>query len=294
MSPSRSSVTSVTLLKYHGLGNDFLIGLDLSELPEGAALDAFARAVCDRRRGVGADGLIVARPPVDPVSVAAGASAAMELRNADGGRAETSGNGLRCFVLALAETEGTAGGHFRVETEAGLVEAEVLEATGLDGCAEVRVKMGAAVVGDPLPAPAQVGDGFSAWPVDTGNPHLVLLGSSLSELDIESVGRGLELARPGGQNVEAVAPDGEGGLDLVVWERGSGLTQACGSGSCASAAAARAAGVVGDRVEVYNPGGTLVVELSGDLLAPGVALSGPACRIARVEVEVRPRLDVLD
>ncbi|MHB8457162.1 MAG: diaminopimelate epimerase, partial [Acidimicrobiales bacterium] len=89
-----------------------------------------------------------------------------------------------------------------------------------------------------------------------------------------------------GQNVEAVAPNDVGGLDLLVWERGAGLTQACGSGSCASAAAARVAGLVHDRVHVRNPGGVLVVELSGPLETPQAMLTGPAVRIATAEAHI--------
>jgi diaminopimelate epimerase len=270
-------VTTVTLLKYEALGNDFLIALDGAPFAvdaEGEALASFARRICDRHRGVGADGLIVARSP------RSGGDVAMELMNADGGRAETSGNGLRCFALALVDAGAVAGPEVAVETEGGPVRAEV-GARSARGCAPVSVEMGLAEVGPP----EQV-EGHDARSVVIGNPHLVLLARSLEGVRIGEIGPRLERGVPGGRNVEAVAPDGIGGLELVVWERGAGLTEACGSGSCAAAAAARAAGLVGGHVPVHNPGGTLVVDLAGALEAPEVTLSGPARRVARVEVEI--------
>ncbi len=273
-------MTTVSLLKYHGLGNDFLIALDPAVL-----LDADAvRQLCDRHRGIGADGLIVARLATE------GADVAMELTNADGSPAETSGNGLRCFALALVDS-GTVKPEARtvsIETDGGVVTADILSRTS-EHCAEIRVSMGLATVGPSVrPAPL-LGSSYEARDVDVGNPHLVLLGSSVGctdGLDIAEIGRELEPARPGGQNVEVVAPDGTGGLDLLVFERGVGLTEACGSGSIAAAAAARASGLVGDRVPVRNPGGVVVVDLTGSPESPRVRLSGPACRVGRIEVDL--------
>ncbi len=275
-------MTTASLLKYHALGNDFLVALDAAALTNGAGgeiPDELVRWLCDRHRGIGADGLVVARP------ASGGAAAAMELRNADGGRAETSGNGLRCFALALVDSGAVASTTLQIETDGGPVRA-VVGARPARGCAEIAVSMGTLHVSLPeRPAPV-LGDGFEAREVDAGNPHLVLMGPSLATVDIKAIGPVLEQCVPGGRNVEAVSPDGHGGLDLVVWERGAGLTEACGSGSCAAAAAARASGLVGDRVQVRNPGGILTVELSGPLDEPDVTLSGPACRVARVVIEV--------
>jgi diaminopimelate epimerase len=271
-------VTLLHLVKYHGLGNDFLVLLDGDAVGDGAA--TLARHLCDRHRGVGADGLIIAR------RAAGAADVAMELRNADGGRAETSGNGLRCFALALVDSGTVEGPLVTIETDGGLVTAVIRGPQGgRDGCALVEVTMGTALVGAPEPAPPSLGEGFEARRVGVGNPHLVLIGDSLDGVDITAIGPPLEVEAPEGQNVEVVALGADGGLDLVVWERGAGATQACGSGSCAAAAAARASGLVGDRVTVRNPGGVLSVGLSGDLTSPEVTLEGPACRIAAVEVE---------
>lgn len=278
-------MTTVALLKYHALGNDFLIALDAAPFGAGAGAEGpsaedgrvpaeLVRRVCDRHRGIGADGLILARVPRE------GGDAAMELCNADGGRAETSGNGLRCFALALVDSGTVARRGVTIETDGGTVRAEV-GARPSGGCAGVSLEMGTARVGE-----VEHVVGLDARPVRIGNPHLVLLAQSIEGIDLSVTGPPLERAVPGGRNIEAVAPDREGGLQLVVWERGAGLTRACGSGSAAAAAAARASGMVGEHVAVHNPGGTLVVDLEGPLEAPLVRLTGPACRVARVELEL--------
>lgn len=272
-------MSSVTLLKYQGTGNDFLICLDPS--PLGDEADALSRGLvlhlCDRHEGVGADGLILLRQS------RAGGDGLMELYNADGTRAETSGNGLRCFALALVDSGIVPRRALTVETDGGLVNALVAPRTGR--CADVVVEMGTVQVGEEAPSPPAAA-GFRARTAEIGNPHLVLIGESLGGVDVGEIGPPLVGAVAGGQNVEVVAPDGRGGLDLVVFERGAGATRACGSGSCAAAAAARASGLVGDRVVVHNPGGDLVVQLAGPLARPSARLTGPACRVARVDYEL--------
>jgi diaminopimelate epimerase len=282
---------TASLLKYQALGNDFLVALDPAGLPGGDELDTeFVVAVCDRHRGIGADGIMVVRP-ASSVDGGGCPDVVMELRNADGGRAETSGNGLRCLALALVEAGMTSGPEILIGTDAGPRLVTVLNGLGA-ASTMVRAEMGVVIVGVAEAAPV-LGDAFEARHVEVGNPHLVMMGPSLDGVDISKLGPALESERPGGQNVEVVAPDHAGGLDLVVWERGAGLTQACGSGSCAAAAAARAAGLVGDRVPVRNPGGTLVVELEGgDPLAPTAFLCGPASRVFSVEL-VPSEIDAL-
>jgi diaminopimelate epimerase len=312
------------LVKYHGLGNDFLVlavrdaGVRGAGHPADAcggmapiADGSLARALCDRHYGIGADGLLVVRA-LGPGRVA------MELFNADGGVAETSGNGLRCAALAAVEEHLVDGPEMDVETLAGTVHAAV--APGPDpGGADVRVEMGIVEVGpelglDELPEPdpsrwpdLRGGTGAGSWGsvlaslagrrarrVAVGNPHLVLYADPGARsaptppghgvvARIDEVGPALEAGVEGGVNVELVEVQAQdASLGLEVWERGVGVTLACGSGSCAAAAAARAAGLVGDVVEVANPGGTLVVELSGDPVAASAVLAGPARRVGRI------------
>jgi diaminopimelate epimerase len=279
-------MTAVSFVKYHSHGNDFLVALDPSFIPGGDEADAdFVAELCDRHRGVGADGLLVVRAPLGSGDVR------MELRNSDGGRAEMSGNGLRCLALALVDEGRLDGPDILVETDAGLRTASVGERLTAC-CAAVKAAMGTLSVGPEELAPL-LGSSFSARRVDVGNPHLVLIGADLEGVDIAALGRALEDARPGGQNIEVVAPDGHDGLEMLVWERGAGPTESCGTGSCAAAAAARAAGLVGDEVVVQNPGGDLVVELAGEAAQPAVWLSGPACRVAKIEM-APSRMHVLD
>ncbi|MGH9302939.1 MAG: diaminopimelate epimerase [Acidimicrobiales bacterium] len=287
-------MSTATFFKYHGTGNDFLVLLDPRGVPGDGELDAgFVRLICDRKRGLGADGVVVARPPSGE-----GFAARMELRNADGGRAETSGNGLSCMALALACEQGR-GTELAIETVAGPRRCHVAKAPPEGHSAVVTVEMGTLRLGAEValsslgpafggarPA-ARVPDGiWMARPVDAGNPHLVLLGGSLDDLDISLLGPELEVLVEGGQNVEAAAVSPGGGLLLAIWERGAGRTQACGSGSCAAAATARAAGLVDERVEVHNEGGALLVELEGPVLSPEATLSTTATRVARIEIEL--------
>lgn len=265
-------MTTLSLGKYEALGNDFLVLLD----PSGSARfdETLVAALCDRHRGIGADGVI-------RLSAGGDGAVVMTLRNADGGIAETSGNGLRCAALAARDGGLVEADEFTIETLAG-VSSAVVE-PGTRGRATVRVTMGTVRVREETPSPHE---GFRAFRVDVGNPHLVLLGGALDAIDLAALGPVLEAATPGGVNVEVVAPRDDG-LELVVWERGVGLTLACGSGSCAAAAAAHAVGLVGPVVTVQNPGGTLVVGLDGgDPTAPVATLVGPARRVGRVLVEL--------
>ena len=256
------------LAKYHGLGNDFLVLIDR----EGrSAVDgATARALCDRHRGVGADGLVRATTPPDTE-----ADVTMELWNADGGRAETSGNGLRCLARALVDTGAVPGPVLTIATDAGLRRAVV------HGDGTVTVDMGAGRI---LTDRQMYGNTEGVWAhrfVDMGNPHLVLAVRALGGVDLEHAGRRFERLSPGGLNVEVVEPGpGVDELTMRVWERGVGETLACGSGACAAAIALRDLKEVGDRVTVHQPGGDVRVELSDG----AVSLTGPAELVAMVEV----------
>jgi len=258
------------LTKHHGAGNDFLVLIDLVG---GPPLDpALVRALCDREFGVGADGVIRVLPGEG------GADLAMDLRNADGGVAEMSGNGMRCLAQAGVEAGLVVPPAFTVMTLTGVRGVEY-RAGDSPGTAEASVEMGVPVLGPDQP---QRFAERRARQVDMGNPHLVLLGPDPADVDVAEVGNGLQEMVAGGVNVEfiAVGP-GPDAITLRVWERGVGETQACGTGSVAAAAAAASWGLVGQCVDVHNPGGTLQVSLE----SPGTRLSGPVHKVADVEVD---------
>ena len=263
-------MTTLPLTKHHGLGNDFLVLLDLDgRRPVDAAL---ARRLCDRHRGVGADGVIRVTAGTE------GADLTMQLRNADGGLAEISGNGIRCLAQAVLDAGVVPGPSLTVATPAGVRHLTVRSRGGAD--AVVSVDMGPAKVGpeEPQPTPDR-----GVRPVDMGNPHLVVWGPAFTTEDVHGMGAQIEAHHPGGINVEFVTlGPGADELTMRVWERGVGETMACGSGACAAAAALHEWGLVGPRVVVHQPGGDAEVEVGEST----VVLTGPSHRIARVEVDL--------
>ena len=263
-----SRANGMRLRKHHGLGNDFLILIDL----EGAhPLDAgLARALCDRHTGAGADGIIRVTPG------AGSGPLVMELRNADGSPAETSGNGLRCLGQALVQAGVVAGPDVVVQTVAGPRRLEV-GPTGSDGVAQVSVAMGRPELGAPVPQEDPTRRGIE---VDVGNPHLVVLVDDPGLVDLGAEGPSIESRYPDGINVEFAAVGKPDEILLRTWERGSGETLACGSGSCAAAAALHSWGLVGPGVVVHNPGGDVTVTLhEGEAV-----LTGPAQYVCTVEM----------
>ncbi len=247
----------VQLSHHASLGNDFLIAFT-DAVPADAA--DLAVRLCDRATGIGADGLVFGTP-VDEVG-GDGDRLRFTLVNSDGSPAEVSGNGLNCFGQAVASRRGLTNAGLTVETVAGPREIAV---AGAPGDTEVRatVDMGAAA-----PGPATLGleldlGGPAAGrhgTVDLGNPHLVIEVDDVDAIDLGVVGPALEaFFAPVGCNVHVVAAVDGGTIRMRPWERGAGLTQACGSGACAAAHLARGWGLVGDRVEVRMPGGTGVV-----------------------------------
>ncbi|MHB1444569.1 MAG: diaminopimelate epimerase [Acidimicrobiales bacterium] len=272
-------VEPLRLFKLHGLGNDFLVLVD----PEAATpIDAgLARRLCDRHTGVGADGLIrVTLAVAAPADQGAdcGADYVMELLNADGSRAETSGNGLRCLVLALEVSGLLRHSEVVVSTDAGPRRARIGPMAG-DGSAVVSVGMGEVHLAGETPVL-----GHRSRVVDVGNPHVVVLLDDLAEVDVEVHGPAEEARHPGGINVNFAAVGGDGSVRLRTWERGAGATLACGSGSCATAAALRDWGIVGDVVEVHNPGGMVTVSFDRPDGPPRMVLTGPAQLIGAIEV----------
>ena len=261
-------MTNLTLTKHHGLGNDFLIAWDVGD----SVAPALARRVCDRHRGIGADGLLVG-------SDASGHDARMVLFNADGSRAEMSGNGIRCFAQALAERRGH-NGEQRILTDAGTRTVQ-LEVTADPEIIVATVAMGdVGTIAEPAGWEALgCNPDRPVLHVSLGNPHTVVGVDEVAVVDLTDLGNkvpqiNLEIIEPGPE------PDA---VTMRVHERGVGITEACGTGACAAAFAARSWGLVsaGDSaVTVHMDGGTVSVRFD-DATAE---LTGPAAYIGRIEV----------
>ncbi|WP_258342099.1 diaminopimelate epimerase [Saccharopolyspora gregorii] len=259
--------------KGHGTQNDFVVLPD----PDGELklTDAHVRALCDRRRGFGADGVL----RVVPTAAIPDAPADlhpdvwfMDYRNADGSIAEMCGNGVRVFARYLVDSGLVTGTEFPVGTRAGLRQVR----THSDGGS--TVDMGAAnVFGES--AATLAGRDFSGLAMDLGNPHLACVtDADLDALDLaESPAHDSEVF-PNGVNVEFVRPTGPGRVRMRVHERGVGETRSCGTGTVAAAVAAlRADGETTGSRTVDVPGGTVQVEVTGVttlLTGPAVLVGG--------------------
>jgi diaminopimelate epimerase len=266
--------------KYQGSGNDFVMLVDLDDArPLEPDLVA---AVCDRRKGVGADGVIrLVR------SERADASFVMDYRNADGSVAEMCGNGARCVGTLVHDLGLSDEPEFGIETRGGVRRLRlhddggdvhrVTVEMGVPGFTKASIPMRGPAWETFLGQPFDVGGGITltASAVSMGNPHLVLfVEDDPDRFHVGHIGPALEHHElfPEGTNVEfaQVHPDA---IKARVWERGSGETMACGSGACAVAVAANEAGLVRNRTVVRFPGGALEVERleSGEVLLTGEA-----------------------
>jgi len=268
--------------KYQGLGNDFLLldGRDLEDGDRSFGLDAEAvRRLCDRRFGVGGDGVILALPPRQ------GGELRMRIFNADGSEPEMCGNGIRCLARFLADSDGDEPGRiWQVETLAGRIVPE-LRADGT-----IRVDMGPpllepAAVPTTLPlGPAGLPQGeleveghtFTVAAAGMGNPHVVIPVEDVEAVELERFGAALERhpAFPARTNVHFVQVLSPEHLVMRVWERGAGPTLACGTGACATLVACHRLGLCQCRARLDLPGGPLWIEWAGD--GASVFMSGPA------------------
>ena len=250
--------------KLHGLGNDFLL-LDLRA--GGAPLSsARALALCDRHRGVGGDGVLTLLPTAE-------GDARMRVQNSDGSEPEMCGNGARCAALWLATSGGTAAADREVLllTGAGPRPCAVRARSPLSG--EVTVGMGAPVLEGARRLQAS-GTGFDALAVSMGNPHRVIFGDEDPRALAQRHGRDLCLSE--GANIEFVSRLSKARYRAVVYERGAGLTEACGTGACAVAAAAIARGeaLPGQEITIELPGGALSIRQ--DTRTGHLEMTGPA------------------
>lgn len=276
MNPAlRDRRVPVQASKLHGWGNDFLV-IDVTEgqhVPTHLSRSDLARKLCDRRQGIGADGLLF-------LEILGPNELTMSLVNADGSSAEMSGNGIRCLVHAAhrsihanAETAELPE-RYMVHTDAGMRTVEVQESHE-DGVLMLSVDMG--VVED-IAVPGNwdlIGchEDRPVRHVSLGNPHSVVGVDDVATVDLESLGGlvpqiNLEIVEPGPE------PDA---VTMRVHERGAGITMACGTGACAAADAAVAWGLVPrsvDRVRVHMPGGDALVRI--DAMTRRATLIGPA------------------
>jgi diaminopimelate epimerase len=309
------TVSRIPFVKVEGLGNDFVV-VDLRPGRPGekaqAALDpAVVRAVCDRHFGVGADGILAILPGEQ-------GDARMRVLNADGSEAEMCGNGIRCVAKVLYEDDSQLRRPvLNIDTGAGLLACSIHLGPG-NGSAQpevtsVSVEMGVPrllraeipMTGPPgervLRAPVEIGGrSFAVTAVSMGNPHAVIFiddpAASLLTL-AESFGPKLETSPlfPRRTNVEfARVRQGAAGaeIDLVVWERGCGITLACGTGACATAVAAALEGRVnaGGETPVHLPGGTLFITVRQNATGAAssfesVLMRGPAARVFSSDIE---------
>jgi diaminopimelate epimerase len=255
--------------KMHGLGNDVVI-LD-ARAHEFALTPAAAKAIANRRTGVGCDQIMIIEAPRN------GGDAFIAIRNSDGGVVESCGNGSRCVARVLMEESGKD--KVVLETLGGPIiasrTADGLFSIDMGPAKDDWRSIPLATQADTLHLPVSEGPLSDGVGVNVGNPHAVFFVGDASAIDLEKVGPKLEhhALFPARINVEAVQVLDRGHLRMRVWERGAGITQACGTGACASAVAAVRRGLTDRKVTVTLDGGDLQIEWRED---GHVIMTGPA------------------
>lgn len=253
--------------KMEGLGNDFIL-IDDSErrIETRIAYSPLARRLCDRRYGVGADGLIISLPS-DKYDIQ------FRIFNSDGSEAQMCGNGMRCFAKYLYENNIIRNSRIRVETLAGEIVPE-LHFDNNGGITSISVDMGEPVLEAarvPFISSAEIAiaetintnlGSVSLTAVSMGNPHAVLFVEDVQNAPVETMGPLLKSDRrfPEKTNVEFVQVLSETEMRMRVWERGAGVTRACGTGACAAVVAAVLNGKTGRQVTVHLDGGPVRIE----------------------------------
>jgi len=240
----------MNIVKAHAYGNDFLL-VEEQAAPPVADRAELTRALCERHRGIGADGVIFFSDGPR--------GASMRLLNADGSPSEISGNGVRCLAAWLARTRATRpGSSLEITTDAGIKTLELLAIEGR------RVTFRAAM-GQPEQVERRTidvnGEAVDAVTLRVGNPQCVVLGE-VTEDRLYRIASRLAVHRtfPEGTNVELATVERPDRVRILIWERGVGRTEASGTGACAAAVAAMSFGGAARDVEVVSPGGTQRVE----------------------------------
>ena len=281
------TLAGMDVIKAHGTGNDFVVVVDLDD-----RLDLHAplvQALCHRRTGIGADGVIRIGAP------RSGGDVFMDYRNADGAAVEMCGNGVR-VVAKTVRDRGLAGADdvVAVDTRDGVKAVEVRR--GDDGrVVAATVDMGSphwaagdipVQVDDPQEFHLDVAPDRTWTAVSMGNPHAVTRVADVATAPVADLGPRIEThpVFPKATNVEFARVRGHDEIDLRVWERGVGETQACGTGACAALVVLRADGLVGDEAVLHLPGGDLTVSYRPDDHA-GVLLTGAAEEVATLTLD---------
>ena len=265
-------------IKYQGLGNDFVF-VD-AQKEKILNLSRAAQILCDRRFGIGADGLIL-------MHASSVADVRMQIINSDGSEAEMCGNASRCAPLFWKEMGYPVADKLTLETLAGPIVTEVKDwQKGL-----VAVDMGKARLNRgeiPMTGPSEQqalevpvcvdGQEWVGTAVSMGNPHFVIFVPDMGQVDIANIGPKIEKYPlfPQKTNVEFVQKIDERTLRMRVWERGAGITQACGTGSCATAVAAVLTGQTEEKVRVLLDGGELEIDWTG---RDHIFMTGPAQKV---------------
>ncbi len=271
----------IEFTKYHGLGNDFIL-VDNRHSSEPVLTPEQAVVLCDRHFGIGADGVIFALPAQN------GTDYTMRIFNSDGSEPEMCGNGIRCLAKFIADLEGSdAKTEYRIQTGAGVIITELRS----DG--HVKVDMGvprllAAEIPTTLaPADAKVVDvpievadkSWSVTCVSMGNPHCITFVEDVSAIDLETVGPKFEhhQAFPQRTNTEFIQVIRSDYVKMRVWERGAGVTLACGTGACAAVVAGVLVGKCDRTTAVELPGGVLEIEWAE--VSGRIYMTGPAQQV---------------
>ena len=274
---------AIEFTKYHGLGNDFIL-IDNRSNPEPAITPEQAIKFCDRHFGIGADGVIFALPGIQ------GTDYTMRIFNSDGSEPEMCGNGIRCLAGFLADLEGKEIGSnqkYKIHTLAGLITPQLMP----DG--QVKVDMGVPkllageipttlvnsdekVINQPLEV---AGKTWEVTCVSMGNPHCITFVEDVAAISLETIGSQFEHhpVFPQRTNTEFIQVMSRDYLKMRVWERGAGITLACGTGACASLVAGVLTGNCDRLATVELPGGPLQIEWSES--EGRIYMTGPAEKV---------------
>ena len=259
-------------IKMHGLGNDFVV-LDARERRLPAISTRMANAIADRHTGIGCDQLIVLEPSGTQVF-------RMRIYNADGGEVEACGNATRAVALLHGEpaTIETAGGVLALEPSDGGASVDM----GTPRFDWDAIPLDYAM--DTAAMPVGWGELEGPSAVNVGNPHVIFFVDDADAVDLGTIGPEIETDAlfPARVNVNVASVVGPDHLKLHVWERGAGLTRACGTGACATAVAAIRRGLVGNRATVTLPGGDLIIEWRE---GESIRMTGPAAESFRGDFE---------